>query len=93
MQAGIENEHLTIALEPEAASLYCQYLPVEKFISAGQVRFSDVKPGTTYMIVDLGGKIQSLLSEKCDFFYSHAYNRDCVIMITIVTLINLIKVM
>lgn len=50
------SQHLKIALEPEAASLFCQYLPVEKFSIGGQVSFSDAKPGTTYMIVDLGGK-------------------------------------
>ncbi|XP_045193641.2 heat shock 70 kDa protein 12A-like [Mercenaria mercenaria] len=54
-EAGIPSHHLTIALEPEAASLFCQYLPVEKFSVGGQVKFSDAKPGTTYMIVDLGG--------------------------------------
>ncbi|XP_060601655.1 heat shock 70 kDa protein 12B-like [Ruditapes philippinarum] len=53
--AGILSKHLTIALEPEAASLFCQYLPVEKFSVGGQTKFSDAKPGTTYMIVDLGG--------------------------------------
>ncbi|XP_045193636.2 heat shock 70 kDa protein 12A-like [Mercenaria mercenaria] len=54
-EAGIPSEHLTIALEPEAASLFCQHLPVEKLNVGGQVKFSDAKPGTTYMIVDLGG--------------------------------------
>lgn len=54
-QAGINAKQLSIALEPEAASLYCQYLPVEKFSSGGQVGFADAQPGTTYMIVDLGG--------------------------------------
>ncbi|WAR12253.1 HS12A-like protein [Mya arenaria] len=34
-QAGIPTAHLTIALEPEAASLFCQYLPVEKFSVGG----------------------------------------------------------
>ncbi|XP_052816700.1 heat shock 70 kDa protein 12A-like [Mya arenaria] len=54
-RAGIPTAHLTIALEPEAASLFCQYLPVEKFSVGGTSGFSDAKPGTTYMIVDLGG--------------------------------------
>ncbi|KAH3714807.1 hypothetical protein DPMN_057508 [Dreissena polymorpha] len=54
-RAGIPSENLTICLEPEAASLFCQYLPVEKFSMCGEKGFSDSKPGTTYMIVDLGG--------------------------------------
>jgi hypothetical protein len=59
LKAGILSKHLTIALEPEAASLFCQYLPVEKFSVGGQTKFSDAKPGTTYMIVDLGGKLSN----------------------------------
>jgi len=57
LQAGIPSKHLTIALEPEAASLFCQYLPVEKFSVRGASGFGDAKPGTTYMVVDLGGDI------------------------------------
>lgn len=53
--AGIPLEHLKIALEPEAASLYCQYLPVERLCVGGKLKFSDASAGTTYMIVDLGG--------------------------------------
>ncbi|KAL4234528.1 hypothetical protein ACF0H5_006171 [Mactra antiquata] len=53
--AGIPKENLTIALEPEAASLFCQYLPVERFNMGGKSGFGDAKPGTTYMILDLGG--------------------------------------
>lgn len=56
-QAGIPSKHLRIALEPEAASLFCQFLPVERFNIGGQARFSEAKPGTTYMVVDLGGKL------------------------------------
>ncbi|KAK3099348.1 hypothetical protein FSP39_003120 [Pinctada imbricata] len=55
MKAGIKREHLSIALEPEAASIHCQNLPVEKQ-TVGEVSFLKVvKSGTKYMIVDLGG--------------------------------------
>ena len=57
IQAGILSENLTICLEPEAASLFCQYLPVEKFSMCREKGFIDSKPGTMYMIVDLGGNI------------------------------------
>ncbi|XP_053389847.1 heat shock 70 kDa protein 12A-like [Mercenaria mercenaria] len=53
--ADIEDNQLVIALEPEVASLYCQYLPVEKFSEGGKAGFANAKPGTTYMVVDLGG--------------------------------------
>lgn len=53
-KAGIPQDKLIIALEPEAASIYCQYLPVEKLRGA-EAGFTVTKPGTTYMVVDLGG--------------------------------------
>ena len=46
-----------VALEPEAASLYCQYLPIGKFVAGGgDAKCSLSTAGTVYMIVDLGGK-------------------------------------
>ena len=51
-----------IALEPEAASLYCQYMPVNRFASGGaDSQASLASPGTVYMVVDLGGKNNWLL--------------------------------
>jgi hypothetical protein len=46
---------LIIALEPEAASIYCQYLPTEKLKGAKR-GFSMSEEGTQYMVVDNGGK-------------------------------------
>ena len=46
---------MLIALEPEAASIYCQYLPTEKLKGADR-GFSMSEVGTQYMIVDNGGK-------------------------------------
>ncbi|KAK3085535.1 hypothetical protein FSP39_004848 [Pinctada imbricata] len=51
VQAGIKNEHLKIALEPEAASLLCQHIPIER--TKEGISVADV--GTTYMVIDLGG--------------------------------------
>jgi hypothetical protein len=58
-QAGILNNKLSIALEPEAAALYCRYLPVEKLSGSDEDRKSKLmtfSPGAQYLIVDLGGK-------------------------------------
>lgn len=44
---------LKIALEPEAASIYAQYLPIERNPDG----FGMTKEGTRYMIVDIGGII------------------------------------
>ncbi|XP_052816703.1 heat shock 70 kDa protein 12A-like [Mya arenaria] len=54
-QAGINEKFLQIALEPEVASLFCQYLPVEKLCDTQKNAFSNARPGTIYMVADLGG--------------------------------------
>ncbi|KAL3857341.1 hypothetical protein ACJMK2_012018 [Sinanodonta woodiana] len=54
--AGIRNEYLRIALEPEAASLLCSYLPMKTFtISGKHSTFQTFKKGSKYMILDAGG--------------------------------------
>lgn len=52
--AGIPRKQLKIALEPEAASIYCQYLPIEK-LKGAEKGFTVSKTGTKYMVIDLGG--------------------------------------
>ncbi|XP_033749379.1 heat shock 70 kDa protein 12A-like [Pecten maximus] len=67
-QAGIEADRLTLALEPEAASLYCRYVPVydsnaisrscedlTQPVADRSDNFNYFGPGTSYMILDLGG--------------------------------------
>ena len=49
-QAGIKRKNLAIALESEAASVWCQTIPLDK----SQATVS--KKGTKYMTCDLGGK-------------------------------------
>ena len=49
-QAGIPSEQLKIALEPEAASVWCQTITNTSAISALGTT------GSAYMVVDLGGK-------------------------------------
>lgn len=56
LQAGIKAGQLSIALEPEAASIYCQNLKTDRSENKGKNLFSaTIKPGTKYMVVDLGG--------------------------------------
>ncbi|CAG2233546.1 unnamed protein product [Mytilus edulis] len=52
--ARIPSEKLLLALEPETASIFCQYLPSEKLHGADQA-FHVSTEGTRYMVVDLGG--------------------------------------
>ncbi|XP_038132799.1 heat shock 70 kDa protein 12A-like [Cyprinodon tularosa] len=59
-QAGIitegGEEKLIIALEPEAASIWCKKLPSDGFISENHSKESlDQSPGTQYIVVDCGG--------------------------------------
>ncbi|OWF53938.1 Heat shock 70 kDa protein 12A [Mizuhopecten yessoensis] len=48
---GIPNNQLQLALEPEAASLFCKYLPLE---TAGD-KFTVFRDGYRYMVLDAGG--------------------------------------
>ncbi|XP_052074070.1 heat shock 70 kDa protein 12A-like [Mytilus californianus] len=53
-QAGIPPNKLLLALEPEAASIYCQYLPTQKLGGANpDIVVAPV--GSKYIVVDLGG--------------------------------------
>ncbi|OWF40770.1 heat shock 70 kDa protein 12B-like [Mizuhopecten yessoensis] len=50
--AGIQGNHLLIALEPEAASMYCKYLPLERKGEGGLKTFT---AGSKYLVLDAGG--------------------------------------
>ncbi|XP_062615747.1 heat shock 70 kDa protein 12A-like isoform X1 [Saccostrea cucullata] len=52
-KVGIADDKLMIALEPEAASLYCMHLPVQR--GGENTTFGVFKPGAKYMVVDAGG--------------------------------------
>lgn len=52
-KAGIHNDNLSLALEPEAASLFCKYLPVERV--SGGAGISCFCSGSKYLVVDAGG--------------------------------------
>lgn len=66
VKAGIKMENLTIALEPEAASIYCQYLKFAKEDTSSPA-LGVVKAGTKYMVVDLGGGTADItVHKKCE---------------------------
>ncbi|KAH3788759.1 hypothetical protein DPMN_166907, partial [Dreissena polymorpha] len=52
-EAGIPCEKLSIALEPEAASIYCRHAPVKVDATAGGI--SSFKSGSKYLVLDAGG--------------------------------------
>jgi len=48
LKGGIEKDHLKLALEPEAASVWCQQ------VEAGK-KSVFCRTGSKYMVIDLGG--------------------------------------
>ena len=55
LQAGIPAYQLMIALEPEAASIYCKHLPVEKLEGSNSI--CAFQPGSKYLVLDAGGNV------------------------------------
>ncbi|XP_052778686.1 heat shock 70 kDa protein 12A-like [Mya arenaria] len=51
--AGISSDKLIIALEPEAAAIYCRFLPME--ISGQGGSLSTLETGSKVLVVDAGG--------------------------------------
>lgn len=47
-------DQLIIALEPEAASIYCRRLPAEKLEGANTAHL--LQPGSKYLVLDAGGE-------------------------------------
>lgn len=54
-KAGIPGAQLVMALEAEAAALYCKYLPVSDLAVGQAGNVSIFKPGAKYMVLDMGG--------------------------------------
>jgi hypothetical protein len=48
---------LSLALEPEAASMFCKLLPVDRLKHNNSTSTEAFKPGTSYIVLDLGGKL------------------------------------
>ena len=55
--AESEPKKLIVALEPEAASVWCKQLPKEGFMEEDLTEAETIEqvPGTQYMVVDCGG--------------------------------------
>ncbi|XP_062593107.1 heat shock 70 kDa protein 12A-like [Saccostrea cucullata] len=53
-QAGIDKDKLRIALEPEAASIWCKHLPVAKLKESNN-RIDSFQVDSKYLVLDAGG--------------------------------------
>ena len=61
-QGGIHDDHLRIALEPEAASVYCKHLCLEARDDLEGFRaLGTFSPGSKYLVLDAGGDSLHLL--------------------------------
>ena len=57
IQAGIPHHRLTLALEPEAAAIYAKESLTQRTIGKDKkVQIQTYRPGTKYMVLDLGGE-------------------------------------
>jgi hypothetical protein len=57
LKAGLPTKRLMICLEPEAASVYCKYLPMERLEEGSNLHA--LQPGRRFIVVDAGGENQS----------------------------------
>ncbi|XP_045204912.2 heat shock 70 kDa protein 12A-like [Mercenaria mercenaria] len=55
INAEIHTDKISLSLEPEAASLFCRYLPVERVAGVNQTEIRSFSIGDKYMILDCGG--------------------------------------
>ncbi|KAH3818541.1 hypothetical protein DPMN_120262 [Dreissena polymorpha] len=54
-EAGIDLGHLSLALEPEAASIFCRHSNLRRSTISDNVDISTFLPGTKYIVCDAGG--------------------------------------
>lgn len=55
IKAGIPGDQLEIALEPEAASIYCHLMHLDETQRDNTTNSFIREPGVKYMVVDIGG--------------------------------------
>ncbi|OWF53934.1 heat shock 70 kDa protein 12B-like [Mizuhopecten yessoensis] len=55
INAGLPSDQLILALEPEAASLFCKHQPVQSMVDGEGKKMGVFRHGTKYMVLDAGG--------------------------------------
>ncbi|XP_052079326.1 heat shock 70 kDa protein 12A-like isoform X2 [Mytilus californianus] len=63
-KAGIEEERLTLALEPEAAAFCCKSDEIQKRATGQVGRFGSFDTGARFLVVDLGGGTVDITSNE-----------------------------
>ena len=75
LQAGIPNEQLMLALEPESAAIFCKELTVTRAEGVEGTFLRAFDPGEKYIVLDLGGMapIAIRLVQYWPYFKTHRY--------------------
>jgi len=55
LQAGIPDDQLMLALEPESAAIYCKDMALRKTEGIDGILLKAFNPGQKYIVVDCGG--------------------------------------
>ncbi|XP_052095170.1 heat shock 70 kDa protein 12A-like [Mytilus californianus] len=64
-KASLDRQKVSILFEPEAASIYCRLLPVDKFIGQNKVTsFKSFEAGRKYIVVDAGGGTVNISTQE-----------------------------
>lgn len=63
-KAGIDQERLTLALEPEAAALCCKCLEIQKRTTGKGSKLGSFDTGARFLVVDLGGGTVDITSNE-----------------------------
>ncbi|XP_061178351.1 heat shock 70 kDa protein 12A-like [Saccostrea echinata] len=66
-EAGIKDDQLKLAYEPEAAALYCRLLPIDRFEMGGEHQelvLRTFERGKKFMVVDLGGGTVDITAQE-----------------------------
>lgn len=84
LQAGLDATTVSLALEPEAASMYCRKVPVTISTSKdGAKQIASLQTGSKYLVVDLGGKqvtyyiVEMIVVQFIVFYLSIPISSEC----------------
>lgn len=63
-QAGIDDELLSLAYEPEAAAIFCKDITLQKKIVGENACLSTFESGHQFLVLDCGGQSVNVKNKK-----------------------------
>lgn len=73
-QAGIPDNLLTLAYEPEAAAIYCKEMTVQRIVKNGRARMDTFEAGQKFLVLDCGGNSLTRFEFKMAICYIYMYS-------------------